>query len=154
MNQTPNYQLSQWERSDKVQMEDFNADNAKIDEALKAHDGTLAAHAAQIAKLGNCQVWTTTYTGNGTVGRDHPTRLAFPKKPLLAMIGVSNGKVAWLQPRDGWFDAPDALNYVNWSGSTASWYFSPSSSSSDESYKQLNSKSDTYYVVAFLAADK
>ena len=33
-NQTPNYQLSQWERSDKVRMEDFNADNAKIDEAL------------------------------------------------------------------------------------------------------------------------
>ena len=33
-NQTSNYQLSQWERSDKVQMEDFNADNAKIDEAL------------------------------------------------------------------------------------------------------------------------
>ena len=30
-NHTPNYSLSQWERSDKVQMDDFNADNARID---------------------------------------------------------------------------------------------------------------------------
>ena len=37
MNKTPNYQLNQWEASDKVQRVDFNADNAKIDAAL----GTL-----------------------------------------------------------------------------------------------------------------
>ena len=37
-NHTPNYQLSQWERDDRVLMDDFNADNAKIDAAL----GTLA----------------------------------------------------------------------------------------------------------------
>ena len=30
-NQTPNYGLSQWKRTDQVRMEDFNADNAKID---------------------------------------------------------------------------------------------------------------------------
>ena len=35
-NHTPNYQLSQWEKSDKVLMEDFNADNAKIDAAIQA----------------------------------------------------------------------------------------------------------------------
>lgn len=33
-NHTENYQLSQWERSDRIQMEDFNSDNAKIDAAL------------------------------------------------------------------------------------------------------------------------
>ena len=33
-NRTDNYALSQWERSDRIQMEDFNADNAKIDAAL------------------------------------------------------------------------------------------------------------------------
>ena len=37
-NHTPNYQLSQWERADKVLMEDFNADNAKTDAAIKAVD--------------------------------------------------------------------------------------------------------------------
>jgi hypothetical protein len=29
-NHTENYQLSQWERSDRILMEDFNADNAKL----------------------------------------------------------------------------------------------------------------------------
>ncbi len=33
-NRTDNYALSQWERSDRILMEDFNADNAKIDAAL------------------------------------------------------------------------------------------------------------------------
>ena len=34
MNQTPNYQLNQWDKTDRIQMEDFNADNAKIEAAL------------------------------------------------------------------------------------------------------------------------
>ena len=34
INHTPNYDLSQWEPSDKVLRTDFNADNAKIDAAL------------------------------------------------------------------------------------------------------------------------
>ena len=34
-NFTKHYSLSQWERSDKVLMDDFNADNAKIDAALR-----------------------------------------------------------------------------------------------------------------------
>ena len=37
MNYTENYQLNQWEQSDRVLMEDFNADNAKLDAALKAN---------------------------------------------------------------------------------------------------------------------
>ena len=32
--QTPNYQLNQWSRDDRILMEDFNADNAKIDAAI------------------------------------------------------------------------------------------------------------------------
>ena len=34
MNKTQNYKLNQWEKSDRVLMEDFNADNAKIDAAI------------------------------------------------------------------------------------------------------------------------
>lgn len=34
MTQTENYKLNQWERSDRILMEDFNADNAKIEAAL------------------------------------------------------------------------------------------------------------------------
>ena len=35
LNQTANYQLSQWETTDRILMTDFNADNAKIDAALQ-----------------------------------------------------------------------------------------------------------------------
>ena len=48
-NKTQNYQLNQWVKSDQVKMEDFNADNAKIDAALKAHDTSLASKASAAA---------------------------------------------------------------------------------------------------------
>ena len=37
MTKTTNYQLNQWAKPDRVMMDDFNADNAKIDAALKAN---------------------------------------------------------------------------------------------------------------------
>ena len=36
MQHTQNYQLSRWAKDDRIMMEDFNADNEKIDAALKA----------------------------------------------------------------------------------------------------------------------
>ena len=41
MNQTANYQLCQWDPTDRILMEDFNSDNSKIDAALKAQADTL-----------------------------------------------------------------------------------------------------------------
>ena len=50
MTQTTNYQLNQWAKADRVMMDDFNADNAKIDAALKANADAIAAEtAARIA---------------------------------------------------------------------------------------------------------
>ena len=56
MNKTQNYQLSQWERTDKVLMDDFNGDNAKIDSALGEHAAALAAQAGLLAKRGELHV--------------------------------------------------------------------------------------------------
>lgn len=42
MRQTSHYQLNQWEKDDRIQMEDFNRDNEKIDAALGSLDGRLA----------------------------------------------------------------------------------------------------------------
>lgn len=42
--QTPNYNLNQWSKDDRVLMEDFNADNAKIDAALGALTETAATY--------------------------------------------------------------------------------------------------------------
>ena len=49
-NHTTNYQLNQWEKTDRILMDDFNADNEKIDAALAAR---------------NCRFYTTSYTGDG-----------------------------------------------------------------------------------------
>ena len=46
MNKTQNYKLNQWEKSDRVLMEDFNADNAKIDAAIHEADSRLTAAVA------------------------------------------------------------------------------------------------------------
>ena len=51
MTQTENYQLSQWAAEDFIQRADFNADNEKIDAALKsAADGVSAANTALALK--------------------------------------------------------------------------------------------------------
>lgn len=46
MNKTEKYQLNQWELTDRIQMEDFNADNAKIDAALAEQAAVLAGKAS------------------------------------------------------------------------------------------------------------
>lgn len=50
MKKTAQFGLNQWEMSDRIQMDDFNADNAAIEAALAAR---------------NCQFYTTTYVGTG-----------------------------------------------------------------------------------------
>ena len=152
-NQTSNYGLSQWSKSDRIQMEDFNADNAKIDAALAAQASTLSAHAAQLAKLGNCQVWTTTYKGTGTVGPDHPTSLTFPKRPVFAMIDSGSGKPSFLLPQSGilYNAGSNDRNNLTWNGATASWYLV--TTGTPFAAYQLNARDVVYYVTALLAAD-
>lgn len=43
MAETSNYQLNQWEKTDRIQMEDFNADNRKVDAALAAETAARTA---------------------------------------------------------------------------------------------------------------
>ena len=52
-NHTTNYDLNQWEGTDKVLRTEFNADNAKIDAALKANADAIAgkADAADVTAL-------------------------------------------------------------------------------------------------------
>ena len=48
MRQTTNYQLSQWDASDRILREDFNADNAKLDAAVANLSDNLTETAAQL----------------------------------------------------------------------------------------------------------
>ena len=73
-NHTTNYQLSQWAKSDQVKMEDFNADNAKLDAALKAEADTRAAavNAINTALSGAVKLAAGSYTGDGAESRVIP----------------------------------------------------------------------------------
>ena len=56
MNYTENYQLNQWEETDRVLMDDFNADNQRIEAALAA----------------KCEMVFGQYTGDGMESRFIP----------------------------------------------------------------------------------
>lgn len=149
-NQTANYALSQWERTDQVRMEDFNADNEKLDAALAAQAETLAAHTQALSRLGNCQVYATTYTGHGRYGKDNPTTLTFPRKPMLVVITGTNYGATIIIPQDCGhamhLEGNIGSCYVTWRGNTLSW-FSP------ESCLLQMSDTQPYRVIAFFAMD-
>ena len=154
MAETGNYQLKQWEKTDRIQMEDFNADNAKTDQAL----AELAAQAAQIAKCGNCKIVYGTYKGSGTYGSSNPNTLIFDHKPMLVAImpsssGGSMYGIGFLAVKGSplvytcmYYSQSSCT--VTWTGNNIKWY------NSANSKYQFNESSLTYYYVALLAADE
>ena len=90
-NYTTNYQLNQWAKSDRLMMDDFNADNAKIDAALKE----VADNAAQAPKI-----HFGFYTGDGadtrTIALDYTPRvvLLMPAWGQLYSDGLMYGGIA------------------------------------------------------------
>lgn len=164
---TPNYELNQWKKTDKVLMEDFNADNAKLDEAIGALAEQVDQKADQtalteetgartsavntinttLAKKGNCEIWTTTYTGNGKNGSGNPNKLTFTKQPALVVIFSPSERFVFFAPGTGTGFTPNSNNgyslNVSWSGATMSWH-------SGDAGVQLNTNGYTYRVVAFI----
>lgn len=58
MRETSNYKLNQWDKTDRIEMEDFNEDNRKIDAALAAEKQAREnADAAQLSTLRSENVW-------------------------------------------------------------------------------------------------
>lgn len=51
MKQTENYHLNQWDLTDRIQMEDFNADNAKLDAALAGFRSTKLEYVTLMDKF-------------------------------------------------------------------------------------------------------
>ena len=87
MNQTANYQLSQWEATDRILMSDFNSDNAKIDAALKDHDTALAgkAGAADVAALES-----SVAALQSKAGLQHIATLTIPGGGTEATVGLAD----------------------------------------------------------------
>ena len=157
-NQTQNYQLNQWERTDKIQMDDFNADNAKIDGALAGLAEIAAVHTAAIAKLGNCRIETFDYIGTGTYGQNSPTVLNFSARPVFFLIlyagaiyygsGLDEKQHAYL----GHYQSGSTQSFgftrreMHWVGNQVRIW-------GEDQYRQMNGKNYEYRVIAFYAED-
>ena len=157
-NQTTNYGLNQWEATDQVLRTDFNADNSKIDAALKgladkdmALDGALGEQATALTMKGNCQIELKTYIGTGTYGQGNQNSITFSTKPT-AMLLVGDRTLAIFRygtsiatgiSTDG---TPMSIAQ-SWSGNTVRFYGSRAD-------LQMNSNGKTYWALAFCEMDK
>lgn len=149
MNKTANFQLTQWEKTDRILMEDFNRDNAAIDAALKGSADAVAALQTALEKCGNCRITISSYTGTGTLGEAHPTSLTFAEPPLLVFIlGPESGFMARGRAMNAFQSSSNATPTTTWSADqkTVSWY-----TPYDAKY-QLNTKDAVYQVLCFYQA--
>ena len=171
-NYTSNYQLCQWKETDKVLRTEFNADNAKIDAAIAAVDSrvssvsggkasisalnsvkstvdslvqTVAEHTSELAKKGNCQLYATSYTGDGGYGSSSWNSLTFPHKPFAVVVAQGTGALLLFQGVQGGAKAGGSDGVIaQWSGNTVKWYHHLSAQA------QMNERTYTYLVFALL----
>ena len=156
MNKTANFQLTQWEKTDRIMMEDFNRDNAAIDAALKSNADGVAALQTALASCGNCKIVYGTYTGTGKYGRENPNKLTFSGDPLCVIIKGSIGSAPTLgiQAMRGWNTAytgsadPSTVCHLTWGEHSLSWYNSQSSSD------QFNTSDSVYPYIALFATQE
>ena len=77
MTKTTNYQLPKWEKTDRIQMSDFNDMTATLDAALKANADAIAA-------VGYV---TGTYTGTGS----YPRTVSLGFQPKAVVVTTNSG---------------------------------------------------------------
>lgn len=154
-NQTPVYGLNQWELSDSVIMADFNADNAKIEQALLDLKASLP------------KFQSGSYVGTGACGSANPITLNFDFEPqlliivpqpvgsnqqqfltkaesvctLVAIRGTTTAPVSYDSNQYGGNFEPSIVN-LTWEGGTVSLYHN------FHSFLQYNSSELTYHYLA------
>ena len=137
INHTTNYQLCQWEATDKVLRTDFNEDNQKID------------------LLGNCVIFAGSYTGTGEAGADYPCTITFDFYPKVVILDTRTNHHANGTPKhfilfEGQTAFPGlqslSSNLVTWGEKSVSWYFG--SNDSDRPAQQFNTEGKVYHYIA------
>ena len=150
MQQTSHYQLNQWDAEDRIQRTDFNSDNAKVDAVLAEQAADLSAQAVKLAKCGNCEIYTTSYTGNGNYDESSPNSITFPKYPVFVVIidNTDGSMMLAVQGASATYSRASGAGFVTvaWSGNTMSWYATSNSS-------QMNEYGHLFTVVAMMAVD-
>ncbi|MCF2665345.1 hypothetical protein JQM66_12430 [Oscillibacter valericigenes] len=144
MAETGNYQLKQWEKTDRIQMEDFNTDNAKTDQALAQQRDDLVALTAAMALYGNCKIWTTSYTGTGNAVTSRS--LQFPWVPAAVLIIGVDGRTVLTTPGATTAVVPftsTGIMSISWSGTTLTWQTDALGDI------RMNQKDSVYQVIAW-----
>lgn len=131
MKKTAQFGLNQWEMSDRIQMQDFNRDNAAI-------EATLAKR--------NCQFYTASYTGDGEATKS----LTFPAKPVLVVI---IGQVITVLIRDfsigiTQFGSSTHQLQATWEENSVTW-----TNTNNSGVVSANGKNDSYGLFAILEAE-
>ena len=171
MKKTTNYQLNQWAKSDRVMMDDFNADNAKIDAALKANADAIAETAAAFplvkikeVTLGadtaqwdidvsdiNFYQYTRIFLLPKLTGSSNPKTLTFDGTPLFVAL---SGRYHFFAVKGCSFvqtlSSPSLADLslpLTWGDRSVSWY------STENADKQQNLSGTDYFYIALLAAD-
>ena len=162
MQQTGNYQLNQWEKADRIQMEDFNGDNSKVDAALKGQAEALAAEtaarealAAVVAKCGNCRVESFTYTGTGAYSgeSDTPTVITFPRAPFLYFVIGGSGLLVGSRQTESPVILINTVEGSGISGVSNTWVGNQLRLYALSAAYQMNISGATYRVFALYAQD-
>ena len=152
MNKTANFQFTQWEKTYRILMEEFNSDNEKIDTALKSSADGVAALQTALASCGNCKIVYGTYTGNGKSGSANPNKLTFDGKPVLVIVQAQSNTTNYdfhlrLVRGCGWA-VGDRGNYsytnsVAWGENFVSW-------TNDDAETQFNLQGSVYSYIALI----
>ncbi len=147
-NHTQHYALNQWARNDQILMDDFNADNAKLDAALQAEANARTALETALGSGGNnCRIATGSYVGTGTYGPSNRNSLQFDFTPALVLVldgAAPNTNSHMLR------GAAKAWGYngtidLEWSAHGVAWSCPRSGGDAD---RQLNRQGATYYYLA------
>ena len=144
MTETTNLHLPQFEASDRIHHDDFNAAFQAIDTAVSGKSGIV----------------TGSYTGDGSYGSTHPRILHFAFQPKLLLIqsedharlgpsGDAEFINGWLMALRGVTTAYSGSYSTNvaikfeWDGSDVSWYATSASPGA-----QCNENGRKYYYLA------
>lgn len=163
METTKNYGLPKWEKSDFIQMNDFNDAFAKLDAALKQNadataekaDGAATQQALRSlqSSLGTggrtCRIACGSYTGSGEYGETHPNTLQFDFTPVFLVVGSDSygliGSSRFLRPLALGSDQSGNRQVVSWGEKSVSWYFP---GTENGHVWQNNTKDYVYHYVA------
>ena len=131
MKKTAQFGLNQWEMSDRIQMQDFNRDNAAIEAALAKR---------------NCQFYTASYTGDGEATKSW----TFPAKPVLVVI---IGQSITVLIRDfsigtTHFGSMTHQLQTTWEENSVTW-----TNTNNSGVVSANGKNDSYGMFAILEAE-